>query len=440
MSMKLLTLFLLAALRLLTFDVDATPPEGSELAYQTMQGSSAFSLRARGVVLFGTDDPIVLCCIDWIGIANESQDAFKRALSRAAGTTPDRVAVHTLHQHDAPICDFTAEKILFEKGMDPAQFEGSFARSLIHRLEECIKGSLENAVPVTDVGFGKARVRKIASNRTVKLKDGSFSTRYSSEPTRKEYRRMGRGLIDPEVSLVSFWNGDNPVAVLSFYATHPQSYYLTGIANPDFPGIARAMRDLEEPDAFHVHFNGAGGNVAAGKYNDGSHKMRLVLAKRLEKGMRSAWKKTRKQPIESVKWATFPLLLPPDDGIAELESSILSMSRNQLSNSVGRLGWYRRRKQGQAIQVSCLSVNDVRMLFMPGELFVEYQIAAKKIAPDKFVTVAAYGDYGPFYIGTKKAYESDVYEIRSSPVRAEAEEYIMKAMTILLNDQMNISP
>lgn len=433
--MHVSVLLAFCGLKLLTFDLDATPPQGSELVYQTMHSSSSFSLRAKGIVLLGAEDPIVLCCVDWIGIANESQDAFKCALSRAADTDPDRVVVHTVHQHDAPICDFTAEKLLLEKGIDPAQFDGAFARDLIHRLEECIKGSLDQAVPVTHIGFGKACVHKVASNRIVKLKDGSFSTRYSSEPSRKELRKMGRGVVDPEISLVSFWNGNEPVAVLSFYATHPQSYYLTGVANPDFPGIARAIRELEEPDALHVHFNGAGGNVAAGKYNDGSHKMRFKLAKRLESGMKRAWKKTRRERIQSAGWCTYPLLLPPDDATGNLEDSLSCMSRNQLSNNVGKLGWYKRRIQGCAIQASCLYINDVRMLFMPGELFVEYQIAAKKMSPGKFVAMAAYGDYGPFYIGTKKAYETDVYEINSSPVTKEAENYVMEAIRVLLNRQ-----
>ena len=67
-------------------------------------------------------------------------------------------------------------------------------------------------------------------------------------------RAEPEGTIDPMVSLVSFWNGEEPVAVLSYYATHPQSYYRTGIANPDFPGIARFMRQLAVPGALHVHF------------------------------------------------------------------------------------------------------------------------------------------------------------------------------------------
>src|SRR5436190_13749016 len=114
-----------ADLRLATFDIDATPPIGSFMAYDPVTNKWDLGLRARGVVLLGAGDPIVLCALDWIGIANEGHDAFRRALAAAAGTTPARVSVHALHQHDAPDCDFSAEQILRSAGMDPRQYEGS---------------------------------------------------------------------------------------------------------------------------------------------------------------------------------------------------------------------------------------------------------------------------------------------------------------------------
>src|SRR3954467_15214527 len=80
-------------LRVATFDIDATPPIGSFMAYDPVTNKWDLGLRARGVVLLGSGDPIVLCAIDWIGIANESHDAFCDALARAAGTVPSRVAV-----------------------------------------------------------------------------------------------------------------------------------------------------------------------------------------------------------------------------------------------------------------------------------------------------------------------------------------------------------
>lgn len=48
-------------LRLATFDIDATPPVGSHMAYDPVTNKWDLGLRARGVVLLGTGDPIVLC-------------------------------------------------------------------------------------------------------------------------------------------------------------------------------------------------------------------------------------------------------------------------------------------------------------------------------------------------------------------------------------------
>ena len=76
-------------------------------------------LRARGIVISGSGKPIILCAVDWLGIANEGQDAFKAALAEAVNTDPERIAVHTLHQHDAPICDFSSERILKSNNILP---------------------------------------------------------------------------------------------------------------------------------------------------------------------------------------------------------------------------------------------------------------------------------------------------------------------------------
>jgi len=71
---------------------------------------------------------------------------------------------------------------------------------------------------------------------------------------------------------------------------------------------------------------------------------------------------------------------------------------------------------------------------MPGELFVEYQLAAKQMRPDCHVAMAAYGDYGTHYIGTEIAYSQGGYETepRSSNVAPEVEGVLMGGMRKLL--------
>lgn len=428
-------------LQVATFDIDATPPIGSHLAYNPVLNSWDLSLRARGIVLLGAGDPIVLCAVDFVGIGSEGHDAFRQILAEAVGTNVKRVTVHTVHQHDAPGCDFTAERILKEHGITPHRYEGTFHRELIQRLGTAAKDSLAKAQPVTHIGLGSAPVYKVASNRRIVGPDGKVGNMRGSSCKNPDLIAAPEGLIDPDVNLVSFWNGETPVAVLSYYACHPQSYYRTGIANPDFPGVARFLRQLTIPDALHIHFNGAGGNVAAGKYNDGSHENRLVLAERLADGMRRAWEATERAPItrSDIRWSVVPVGLPVGKHLdaAELEKRMVEeKDMTVVEDCARKLDWLERRKAGIMIDVSCLSLGKARILHLPGELFVEYQMMAKAERPDLFVTMAAYGDYTPGYIGTAIAYEQGGYETspRSSNVAPEVEAVLTKAIQALLKE------
>jgi len=428
-------------LQVATFDIDVTPPIGAHLAYQPATAQGELGLRARGIVLMGADKPIVLCAVDWIGIASEGHDAFRHALAEATGTVAERVAVHTVHQHDAPCCDFSAEKILKENGVTPQRYDGAFARETIARLAQAAHDALEKSQPITHLGLGSAPVHKVASNRRIVGPDGKVGKMRASSCKDPALCAAPEGLIDPDVSLISFWNGDTPVAVLSYYACHPQSYYRTGVANPDFPGIARFFRQLAVPDALHVHFNGAGGNVAAGKYNDGSHKNRLVLAERLADGMRRAWEATERTPIgvNDMHWSVVPVALPPGPHLdaEQLETQIREEKDIAVvENCARKLGWLRRCEAGTRIEISCLALGRARILHLPAESFVEYQLNAKAARPDLFVAVAAYGDYAPGYIGTTVAYEQGGYETspRSSNVAPEVETVLSDAIRKLFTE------
>ena len=425
-------------LAIATFDVDATPPVGSMMAYGTVINTWDMSLRARGIVLMGAGKPIVLCSVDWIGIANDAQDEFKRVMAEAAGTVPERVAIHTIHQHDAPICDFGAENYLKKAGLDPLSYESTFTRKVMYRLADAIRTSLKNPQSFNQVGLGEAPVYKVASNRRILGPDGLVrATRYTTCAD-SALRAEPEGLIDPIVSVISFWNDDKPLAVLSYYAVHPQSYYQTGLPNPDFPGIARFCRQLAVPDALHVHFNGAGGNLGAGKYNDGSHENRGILAERLADGMKRAWESTKKEKITAgdISWNIEQVALPPAKHFESLGEELKNKADNPIfiSNNISKVIWYERCMAGRKIDICCLSLGRARILHMPGELFMEYQLAARAERPDLFIAMAAYGDYGPEYICTDIAYQQGGYEGGdASGVAAGSEKILMEAIKNLLH-------
>lgn len=431
------------SIRLAKFDIDVTPPLGSMMAYDPVVGVSELTLRARGLVLLGKGQPIVLCAVDWIGIANQSHDAFRDCLATAAGTSIDRVTVHSLHQHDAPRSDFTAEALLQEVGAtDRGSYDGSFDRQVLGRLSDAVRDCLDTAVPVTAFGHGTAVVQDVASNRRIQDATGSVvATRFTA--TRDaQLRAQPVGIVDPELSFVGFWSGDQMIAACTYFACHPQSYYRTGIPSVDFPGIARFMLAQDFPGCLFVHFNGAGGNVGAGKYNDGSPPNRLRLAERLADAMRAARSAAAadRRPLTAanLNWVTTPVRLPPGDHLTDetLREPLRQSNWRAAGGRPDQLAYLVRYQAGQSLQLSCLGLDDVAILHLPGELFVEYQLAAKQMRPDLHVAMAAYADYGPGYIGTAESYGQGGYEASpaASKVTAAAEAILMSAIGQLLAD------
>ena len=428
-------------LRIAVFQANVTPPLGAPLCDALVPPAKEIvdRLLARGVVLVGSDQPIVLCAVDWVGIGNSGYDQFRESLAAAAGTTRERVAVHCLHQHDAPGLDFAADELLIPYGLGGKLFDSAFARAAIERTADAVKTSLKNTRAVTQVGYGKAKVDQVASNRRVLGPDGKVMyVRYSSTKEEK-IRAEPEGIIDPYVHLVSFWSADKPLASLTYYATHPQSYYGQGGVSCDFPGLARGIRDHEVPEVFHVHFDGAGGNVTAGKYNDGAPENRPVLARRLADGMKAAWEATKKYSITAgeVNWKVKPVALPAASylDVAQLKHTLADEKadlRARLS-AARNLAWAARCAAGETIDITRLALGPIAILHMPGELFVEYQLAAQTMRPDTPVVMAAYGDYGPGYIGLSHSYSQGGYETGPvSRVAPEVEGVLMEAMRELL--------
>jgi hypothetical protein len=425
-------------IRVGVFEVDASPPIGSPVAYAATR-SITDSLSARGIVVLSADKPVVLCAVDWIGISNEGQDRWRQQVAAAAGTTIDRVSIHTLHQHDAPRCDFTIEGIMEEYGLGGRSIDNAFTTAVIQRTAAAVKNAISNAQVVTAVGCGQAKVDSVASNRRIMDADGNITTRWSSTKD-SALRAAPEGLIDPWLKCISFWNGNKAIALLTYYTTHPQSYYGTGDVTCEFVGIARNAieKQLGIPS---VHFNGASGNITAGKYNDGSVPQRMVLARHVEEAIKKAWLNTKKYPLRNtaVAWSHVEVALPLGANIIETDlrrrMTDDSLNIHEKFRAAEKLAWYQRSTGGHKVNISSLKLGNIRLLNIPGEAFVEYQLAAQKMRPQDIVCTAAYEEYGPGYIGTKASYfQKGGYETSDivSGVSPDVESVLLNAIRTVL--------
>lgn len=428
-------------IRISTFFADVTPPVGSPLCFSNIKPAETIEepLTARGVVIFSEEKPVVLCVADFVVVANASHDAWREALAEAAGTTPDRVAMHVIHNHDSPGYDLSAAIKLDEQGLPDLMALRAAHDKAISDTAVAIREAVKTKTVVTHLGLGSGIVEKFASNRRIIGEDGKLLMFRMSSSRNEEVKAKPEGTIDPELSLIAFWNEDTPLAALTFYASHPQSYYGRGGVTPDTVGLARNRR-TKETGALHIHFDGAGGNIAAGKYNDGSPEARVELTDRVHEGMATAWEKQEKIEMKSrdFAWKVLPTEFPWSGRYTEeqLQAELTDpkTSTKDRIRAARDVVYLHRWREGGKIDLNCLRFGSARVLFFPGELFVEYQLAAKAMRSEDFVAVAAYGDGGPGYIGTAVAYDQGGYEVgRVSRTGAEIEAILTKVTRQLLD-------
>jgi hypothetical protein len=403
--------------RVAIFEADITIPIG----HACMGGGVADAkeivdpLVAKGFVLLGADKPVVVVALDWCQCNNDSYDRWREALAEAAGTVPKRVMLATVHQHDAPICDLTAQRLLDQQGLKGWNCDPVFHETAVQRTAAALKQAIKSPRRVTHYGVGQAKVEQLASNRRIVRPDGKITWERGSSSG--NIFNAPEGEVDPWLKSLSLWDGDTPVLVWSCYAVHPMSYYGKGQVSADFPGLARSRRQADNPAVFQIYLTGCAGDTTAGKYNKGAPENRPVLADRLDRAMVEAWQATRRKPLKQVEFRVADLRLPARSTgkftIEAMQATLANTNATRWQRIEAALGlsWRQRVDRGQGIYVPCLDLGKGAALFtiLPAECFVGYQLAAQRLRPSTFVMVAGFGDGAPGYVPMDQCWR-DGYE------------------------------
>ena len=417
------------AFDLATFSFDVTPPVG----HPCMGGgispvkSVQTPLFAKGFVLVGKEKPFVVVSFDWCEIRGSAFDDWRAALAEVAGTLPERVMISSTHAHDSPVMDPEAEFILRDaersgawKDLAPVDANDKiqiasvcwpdFNRLCIQRAKKVVAEALKMKRTITHFGTGRAKVDRVASNRRYLKPDGSVAYNRMSRCVDPIATAADDGDIDPWLRTLSFWDGDTMLCALHSYATHPMSAYGQGIVNPDFVGDAREQVQKDMPGCLQIYASGCSGNVTAGKYNDGSPEARAALTKRMAEAMSASIQATTKHEIREPSFQLAKIPLGARNTIGFTENEL----RYRLTHEVrayGRaepamgLSWYERVKSGHQVDLPMIDLGGARLLLLPAESYVEYQLFAESLKPDEFVMVMGYGECGPGYIPIERAWK-----------------------------------
>ncbi|MDB6006094.1 MAG: hypothetical protein JWR15_3081 [Prosthecobacter sp.] len=425
-------------LRLATFRADVTPPVGAPLCGGLVKPVEGVSepLLALGVVILSDAKPVVLCAVDWCEIRAGDHVHWREVLAQAAGTTPERVAVQSLHQHNAPLADSAAHQLLGGAPSPVKVIDIEWTERALKGVAASIGVALNNTSPLTHIARGEAAVEKVASNRRIMGDDGKIAKMRLSSTKDAVLQELPEGLVDPLLKTISFWNGEKKLAVLHYYATHPMSYYGDGMVTYDFVGAARERR-TQTDGVPHLYFTGCGGNIAAGKYNDGSKEARARLGENIHAAMVASEQQMQRAPLTKIEWRALPVVLKanpefPEERMLKVVENSATAASPRISAAL-RVGFIRQSAAGVPIQFTSLHLgDDVCLLHLPGEAFIEYQLFAQQQRPGGFVATASYGDGVPGYIPLEKSFAEGGYEPTQAFAAPESEKVMRETIVELL--------
>ena len=298
--------------------------------------------------------------------------------------------------------------------LEPVYDPAFFARCLA-RGTRAVRDALRRPRTITHIAHGQTEVKNVAANRRVDRDSrGNVRQMRGSACTDPDLINLPTGTIDPTLQTVAYFSGEEKIVSCHYYATHPMSYYRDGRVSSDFCGLARKQRQQEEPHCTHLYFTGCAGNVAAGKFNDGSPTARVALTRKIHAAIVDAESNLQPEPLISLEWRQTNISPQPRPApsIQKLGATVTGPE----ATKVGRIlqsywqSWQNRSANHVPLALSCLRLNALSVLHLPGELFVEYQIHARALRRTNPVAVAAYGDGGPWYIPTAPEYPTGGYE------------------------------
>lgn len=406
-------------LRVGSFKADITLPLGSPWypSYKPLD-TIEHPLLAKGIVIEDEKKRYVLCSMDWCEIQNNSYYRLRQMIAKVAKTEADAVFISTIHQHTAPICNENVYEVFAQIENPPPFPAKEVFESSLQNIVQAVKKAVSSLEFCNAIEVGSAKVEKVASNRRILQPDGTCLTRYSSCKNPKLIEAP-KGLIDPYLRTLSFQSKKGkPIARLHFYATHPQSFYGDARASYDFPGMAREQIEKEE-GVPHIYFTGCAGDIAAGKYNNGTPQAREQLCQRLLAGMKKSVQSLQKDVITKIELKTIPMFFEcRKDGKfspEELENVLRDTTkepRYRISSAM-EISW-QKRASTVPIPISAFHIGNVSILHLPGEPMIEFQLFAQKCVPDRTVLVCAYGDASPSYICTEEAFRQGGYEPSAS--------------------------
>ena len=354
----------------------------------------AQSIWAKALA-FGSDrdgaDAAVLITVDNCGIPAAMRDELADRLREQAGLKADRLAICFSHTHTAP-CLKGALVNIFSSDVPPEHQSNidRYSRQLLQQLEEVALAALADRKPATiSLAAGSAG---FARNRRV----------------------LWGGPVDHSLPVLYVHGPEgNLRAVFANYACHATTLSYNKV-HGDWPGTAMVAIERNHPEAVALIAIGCGADM--NPIPRGSEEVTVQHGEEIAAEVSRLLKSERRPVNGPLASRVVEISLPLAAAPSREELKLLAASKRQNIAYAARRN-LERLDRGEELarevpyQVQAWTFgDDLAMVFLPGEVTVDYQLRLKMEFDRRRIWVNAYSNDAPCYIPSRKVLAEGGYE------------------------------
>lgn len=431
--------------------VNITPPIGFPMAGYSGRDRGCKTvddeLFAKALVLDDGETKLALVTTDLVGIPPDFAGEVKSIVGRKTDIPTENVIICASHTHFGPA--------LRRLNYLPEEAQEEFHESYVQNAARLIAGAIrvaDGSLRDAKLGWGVGKAPELVFNRRTKRPDGKVVMSWRP-PKPEEAKELTFGPTDPDVGVIRIDDADGgPVATVINFACHP----VCGVdrlyaISADYPGYA--MRTVEKVRGGTCMFSlGCAGNIVPmEREGDARRWIGTALGAEVLKVLEGV----ETDPDVRLKVVGRSLDLPlkplpsPDDvrrEVEETERMIAEAERKgapypEISALKGKLQKAKltlllaeeakgERKVGT--EISVLRIGTLKLVCLPGEVFVEIGLSIKEKQGDTFVLSLCNDSLN--YVPISSAYEEGGYEPETTTLERGAGEMLLQETLKLLEE------
>ncbi|MEZ5943640.1 MAG: neutral/alkaline non-lysosomal ceramidase N-terminal domain-containing protein [Planctomycetaceae bacterium] len=446
---------------------DITPPMGFPMAgyyHERLAEGTIDPLNAKAIVFRDGDRAAALVVCDLIGISTDLSREVRRRASEATGIPAANIVISATHSHTAP--DYMKELYLYLGKAEQEPLRARYIEKLIGGPVDAITQAHASAVPSSLAAGAAMQTTPVSFNRRFVMRDGSVRTWQSlSNP---EVVRAA-GPIDPKIELLAVRDPESGSVrgVFSNFALHLDT--VGGMRwSADYPFfIERTLRASLGPNVVSIFGTGCCGDInhvdpsstvrnkadfIGGSIGDTIggqvdklkplEDTRLTVQSRIvQLPLEESTREEVERSVEIVETAKGGEKVEFFDHVTAYKKLVLDqlLHSEPFVKTENHITWGLSRSLAGVgptlpVDVTVMTIGqDVAIVCLPGEVFVELGLAIKQGSPfETTIIVELSNAVETIYVPHRAAYAGGSYEVTNSALQPGGGEMLVQTALELL--------